>query len=471
MYSPVLPTQTSPASPTQSRAKKSVIVTEPPKFDLESYIANYKGRTRLDRLLLIGICSSVLGVEALKLAVREAKQGKDVKRYLDAQNHLETIGPNEIEAERDLNWMDRTERANQAESQRLEAELKGYKNNLIKESIRMGNEDCGKHYQAIGDLQKAFDAYGRMRQDVSMNKHIIDTSRHLIEVGIEQKNWIAVSSNVQKIKSLGATEEEKLLQPYLCAAEGLARLDEGDYGTTALQFLSAESGMGLSCNTIISPNDVAIYGGLCALATMDRNELQSKVLENSNFRTYLELEPHIRRAISFFVNSRYSACLNVLEAYKTDYYLDIHLQKHVDDIYQLVRSKSIVQYFIPFSCVTLDSLNSAFATPGKTIEKELSAMIQRKELDARIDTQNRLLTSVPSAPRSALQSSTLKTAKEYELEARRRIQHMNIHGADLEIKASKRNPLGPGGAMDDFFEGGFGGGAGGRELRSSTRGH
>lgn len=48
---------------------------------------------------------------------------------------------------------------------------------------------------------------------------------------------------------------------------------------------------------------------------------------------------------------------------------------------------------------------------------------------------------------------------------------MNIHGADLEIKASKRNPLGPGGAMDDFFEGGFGGGGGGRELRSSTRGH
>merc|ERR1711939_1183957 len=147
MYSPVLPTQTSPASPTQSRAKKSVIVTEPPKFDLESYIANYKGRTRLERLLLIGICSSVLGVEALKPAVREAKQGKDVKRYLDAQNHLETIGPNEIEAE----------------SQRLEAELKGYKNNLIKESIRMGNEDLGSHYYRIGDLVNASKAYSRMR--------------------------------------------------------------------------------------------------------------------------------------------------------------------------------------------------------------------------------------------------------------------------------------------------------------------
>jgi COP9 signalosome complex subunit 1 len=66
------------------------------------------------------------------------------------------------------------------------------------------------------------------------------------------------------------------------------------------------------------------------------------------------------------------------------------LQKHIDDIYYLVRSKSIVQYFIPFSCVTLDSLNAAFAAPGKTIDKELAMMIQRKDLDARIDTQNRV---------------------------------------------------------------------------------
>jgi hypothetical protein len=86
---------------------------------------------------LIGTCSSYLGVEALKLAVREAKKGKDVKRYLEAQSHLETVGPQEREATRDKAWMDMTEKQNQAETQRLEAELKGYKNNLIKESIRV----------------------------------------------------------------------------------------------------------------------------------------------------------------------------------------------------------------------------------------------------------------------------------------------------------------------------------------------
>jgi COP9 signalosome complex subunit 1 len=258
---------------------------------------------------------------------------------------------------------------------------------------KMGNEDLGNHYQAIGDLPRAFESFSRMRQDIVIARQIIDVSRHLIEVAVEQKNWIAVTSNVQKIRGVVSPQgDDKTLQPYMCAAEGLALMDSGEYYNAALRFLQTEAGMGNSCNTIISPNDIAVYGGLCALATMERAELHSQVLENSNFRTYLELEPHIRRAITFFVNSRYSACLGILEAYRTDYYLDIHLQRHIDDIYHLVRSKSIVQYFIPFSCVTLDSLNAAFMAPGKTIDKELAMMIQRKDLDARIDTQNRVST-------------------------------------------------------------------------------
>ena len=258
-------------------------------------------------------------------------------------------------------------------------------------TTQMANEDLGKQYQAMGDLTKAFEAFSRMRQDISVSKHIIDVSRHLIEVGVEQRNWITVTSNVQKIRGIiSSSDEDKSILPYLQAVESLACFDNGEYHTSALAFLNTDAGMGSSAATIISPNDIAIYGGLCALATMDRNELQKKVLENSSFRTYLELEPQIRRAIAFFVNSRYTACLNILETYRPDYLLDIYLQKHIDELYLMVRSKSIVQYFIPFSCVTLDSLNQAFAAPGKTVDKELAMMIQRNDLNARINTIDRV---------------------------------------------------------------------------------
>lgn len=95
------------------------------------------GRTRFDRLYLIGTCSTHLSTEALKAAVSEAKSGKDISRYERAVTALAQAAPGEIEAKRDIDWVERMHKVVKAETDRLEHELKGYKNNLIKESIRV----------------------------------------------------------------------------------------------------------------------------------------------------------------------------------------------------------------------------------------------------------------------------------------------------------------------------------------------
>lgn len=89
-------------------------------------------------MYLIGTCSSYLSTEALKTAIAEAKSSKDVLRYERAVAALAEAAPNESEAVLDTEWVDRTNKVVKAETDRLEHELKGYKNNLIKESIRVG---------------------------------------------------------------------------------------------------------------------------------------------------------------------------------------------------------------------------------------------------------------------------------------------------------------------------------------------
>lgn len=54
---------------------------------------------------------------------------------------LAEVAPNESESILDTEWVDRTQKLVKAETDRLEHELKGYKNNLIKESIRVCTED------------------------------------------------------------------------------------------------------------------------------------------------------------------------------------------------------------------------------------------------------------------------------------------------------------------------------------------
>ncbi|KAI1489187.1 26S proteasome subunit RPN7-domain-containing protein [Biscogniauxia mediterranea] len=425
------------------------IVRDAPKLDLDLYISNYKGRTRFERLLVIGRCSVTLCLDALKAAIVEAKKGKDVQRYRDAWECIRTAAPAEPEAKWDDAWVNATERANKLETQRLEAELKGYKNNLVKESIRIGHRDLGEHLESIGDLNGATDAYLKMRPDASTQSHILDVGKHIISTLLQKHDWPGALANINKVLVANMSpEEQNAEQPYQKMVAGLAYLGTEKYYEAAKSFL--EVGDPIVCqryNDVASSNDIATYGGLLALASMDRLELQSRVLDNSAFRNYLELEPHIRKAVSMFVNGRYSACLAILESYRADYLLDIYLQKHVATLFSLIRSKCIVQYFLPFSCVTLESMNTAFAKPGESLEDELISMIKTGALKARINTIDKLLVAVSSNARISMQTKGLEAARNYEREALERIRRMSLAAADLEVKGQSRKIGGMGGNL------------------------
>jgi COP9 signalosome complex subunit 1 len=79
----------------------------------------------------------VLCVDALKAAVAESKKGKNPEYYRMNQKILQAVAPEEPEARSDEDWVDATVRRNKVETTKLEEQLKQYKNNLVKESIRV----------------------------------------------------------------------------------------------------------------------------------------------------------------------------------------------------------------------------------------------------------------------------------------------------------------------------------------------
>lgn len=257
----------------------------------------------------------------------------------------------------------------------------------------MTNEELGKHFEKVGKLPAATEAFGRMRQDVSTTKQIVDCSLLLAGIALQRKDWPSAVAHATKVWSMPNVQEHSGSVGTSRIIAGVGYIGQGNYTEAARNFLMADYATSPSdYSHIASPNDIAVYGGLLSLATMDRNSLQSRVLDSQNFRSFLETEPQIRKAISLFVNGRYSACLAILESTRADYLLDIYLFKHVQDLYAKIRSKCIMQYFIPFSCVTLESLESAFAAPGASLEDELLAMIRRGTLKAKIDTKNKVST-------------------------------------------------------------------------------
>lgn len=311
----------------------------------------------------------------------------------------------------------------------------------------MGNEDLGHFYYDTGDYSAAHKAYMKMREHCTSTKHLADMTLRLVYVSITQKTWLGVQSNLAKVDAAQLKGDEKTkLEPIVSACTGLSYMAVANFREAAASFLgtspaylTADPAAGIVWQKeVLSGNDVAVYGGLCALASMDRSDLQDRVLGNSEFRNFLELEPHIRRAINLFCNSKYSACLEVLEGYRNDYLLDVYLSKVLNIIYGRIRTKSIVQYFIPFSCVTLDEMSSKFPAAGhSTIEQELEEMINDKRLDARIDLVDRLLISPPSNPRHEVHADALAMAEAYDHTLRLRLTRLNMLATGLEVQQSK----------------------------------
>lgn len=51
--------------------------------------------------------------------------------------------------------------------------------------------------------------------------------------------------------------------------------------------------LGNNYSDVVAAQDVALYGGLCALASFDRSEIKRNVVESIGFREMLELNPEV----------------------------------------------------------------------------------------------------------------------------------------------------------------------------------
>jgi COP9 signalosome complex subunit 1 len=136
---------------------------------------------------------------------------------------------------------------------------------------------------------------------------------------------------------------------------------------------------------VLSPNDVAVYGGLCAMASLDREELKSLLLDNPDFKPYLELEPHIREATQAFYSAKYSVTLEILHRHHSDFVVDMFLSPHVDTIYHQIRQRALIQAFGPYSTLELATLSSIFSTPIEQLTTEITSLIEDGKISARLD--------------------------------------------------------------------------------------
>ncbi|XP_065864759.1 COP9 signalosome complex subunit 1 [Euphorbia lathyris] len=418
-----------------SSRSRPIISSE--QLDIEAYGGLYSGRTKITRLLFIADhCDNpTMQLEALRMAYDEIKKGENTQLFREVVLKIDgRLGPNYAV---DNAWCETVDRRADQRKERLENELNAYRTNLIKESIRMGYNDFGDFYYSHGALGDAFKSYVRTRDYCTTSKHIIHMCMNAILVSIEMGQFTHVTSYVSKAEQTPEALDPITIAKVRCAA-GLAHLEAKKYKLAARKFLEVSPELGNSYTEVIAAQDVATYGGLCALASFERTELKSKVIDNLNFRNFLELVPEVRELIHDFYSSHYASCLDYLGNLKANLMLDIHLHDHVETLYDQIRSKALIQYTHPFVSVDLHMMANAFKTSVAGLEKELEALITDNQIQARIDSHNKILYARHADQRNSTFQRVLQTGNEFDRDVRAMLLRANLIKHEHNLRTSRK---------------------------------
>ncbi|RXH93585.1 hypothetical protein DVH24_014161 [Malus domestica] len=421
--------------------KRSRPIISSEQLDIEAYASLYSGRTKIMRLLFIAQRSQsneAMELEALRMAYDEIKKGENTQLHREVvQKIAGRLGP---EYGMDVAWCDTVDRRAEQKKEKLENELNAYRTNLIKESIRMGYNDFGDFYYAHGQLGDAFKSYVRTRDYCTTSKHIVHMCMSSTLVSIEMGQFTHVTSYITKAEQIPDALDPVTVAKLRCAA-GLAHLESKKYKLAARKFLETGPELGNHYNEVIAPQDVATYGGLCALATFDRMELKAynKVIDNLNFRNFLELVPEVRELINDFYSSHYASCLDYLGNLKANLLLDIHLHDHLETLYGQIRHKALIQYTHPFVSVDLHMMANAFKTDVAGLEKELEALITDNQVQARIDSHNKILYARHADQRNATFQRVLQTGNEFDRDVKSMLLRVNLIKHEHNLRASRKH--------------------------------
>jgi len=122
------------------------------------------------------------------------------------------------------------------------------------------------------------------------------------------------------------------------------------------------------------------------MAFLERDELKARLLDNSEFKPYLELEPQIREAAQAFFSARYSVTLEILDRHRPDFLVDIFISPHIEFLYKEIRQKALVQAFYPYSTLELSTLSTLFSIPVPALAAEIVQLIEEGKIKARLDS-------------------------------------------------------------------------------------
>jgi COP9 signalosome complex subunit 1 len=163
--------------------------------------------------------------------------------------------PNDFDAA----WYERTQRNYVHKLEKLDTDLRNFRTNSIKDSIRRGHDDLGDHYLDAGDFFNAVRCYVRSRDYCVTPRHMITMCMNVIKASFYMQNWSNVLSYVSKaeqaIESLESTAKSTPTPTVITSM------------VNPMEVSGASTTNALIASDAILASRLKVYAGIAELAT------------------------------------------------------------------------------------------------------------------------------------------------------------------------------------------------------------
>lgn len=440
-------------------------------------ISHYTGRQAINRLRFLAQTCPQLSLTAYQLALDAIVQHTwDIALYKDtlvsynaiaSSNNLPTIPL-------DQTWLESTQNDINQTLSRLENDLKHNTTNLIKDGIRISYRELGAHYRKTGDLANAHRAFSKAREYATTALHIAELSLATLDLAFDTENFKLARSNVTKaqvaLDTLAGSLELKdgktkagpnphsntsfsgsdITDPTgkelhrwnekVNIVNGITLLAQGEFSkaTTAFLRLGREVGDNTGKDLLATTSDIVVYTTLCALASLDRQQLKDRVIDNLELRSLMETDPQLRQILIFFRENRYRQVFQYLQDCLPIYQTDLYLAEQIDRLMMLIQERAIVQYFSPFSLATLSKASEVFGWPVAVLQQRLIQCIQAGSLKAQLDLTSGVLIAHREKTRASLIDNVIDSAQRIELESKAALLRLKLISAEIIVKESNQ---------------------------------
>jgi len=369
------------------------------EFDLTTYAAFYAGHSKTARLNHIASVCPQLSDDALRQLVAAFEANGNIVEYAklrggEHQSKVASMGND--------GWVIERQKNSNVQIGKLELALREAGDNHA--AARAGYVNLGDVYYSIGDLvrakkdfyQHALEHGCSLEQDPNEYRQcclrMVKASINNIGTTFNMNDHLTKAKVGADLATAAQLEASKGLSSLVLAAKGLhggaGSGQDHNIKQAALCFLRTTVDMDYHFNEVSVPQDIAAYAGLCALATLNRDEIQQQMIQSRSFKKMLSLAPMVESVVKNFYDSNYTLMLDTMNKLRPILELDVYFHGLVNRVYTAIVSRAMIQFVSPYAVVKLPEMAEIFGVSQSVLQVQLCELILENKIAARIDARN-----------------------------------------------------------------------------------